>query len=1076
MKPQDLIPTLEPVNSLASLNISDEYPFVPLLSKNWKTKDRRILFVIETVDSTDLKDIKGRDKRLLRSVMTTDRRGNKSESNTQLVTFSNLLNLSWLEYRRWNKEAIFDSAIGVVNFNAIKMFQVRGTERRNHELKCVKRLKAIIAKLKPTQVVVFGDTATSYLFPEDPDIHIKRGLLIPATFDGHETLVTPTLDLEPLYSSKSKDEEDDDSESDASAAGDLLYFVSRNVANTLAGTHLYSLRHIRPKCILVDTIEKFDKLFAKLKEEKVFAFDSETANLESYNNRIYTYQFAFSDKAGYLLPLWHPNTPFSKQELSYIAKRLQKFFGTSKPSMRKRIIVLNGSFDFRVMRAQLNIPVIYHQIWDVAAGESLLDENVGLFDRMRFYVSEKQVKTSLGNLRNLFTHYDNDFYLTAPFSKEQRDTIGGLDILTHTGAQDYSVMDCQSIYGIYTRQLERASLIKVRMSPDSKPIPYLSLYERHVSNQMSNTVHAISHMMQNGSYVDKDYLLYMLSDNSPLLTLQADAEKEFLSLPNVEKANKLLLKEQKLSSSSLFKKKVSLFDINKPAHKQTLFFQVMNLEPIEYTKTKTPSVNTRFYAAYKDTYKEAELLEAWNKIAKLLGTYVKGWYEFLNGTADSRADNHLRPSFGFFSIVTGRLNSFKPSLQQVPSRGKLSHHIKRMFRAPKGSLLMKWDFSAHEVRLWGILADDPKVAKAFRAGQKLRQQLIKAPSDEIRQELKRKGDVHIQNVFLIFNKWIEKSDPLRDAIKAIIFGLIYGKAAASLAKDIAPKEGAREELLCKIKELKRQLSFDVSNIPPDIKMRLKEAQDNLKRMDEQLEDPLAYAKTIMDNIFAIFSKGKDYLNACVDQVNSLGYVITPLGRRRNLYRVFTGRQGTIAAAERRAKNSPIQGIASEIGSTCAYLVLVEAHKYMVDNDVDLDLFPKLCRSVHDANHYECPYEMVIPMLHIMQYVATYGVTKYYHDVFDFKFNMEPEIEIEVATTEDKSKKWDWELPNIVKHIKECLAEQVELGDLSQDELEPTIKLVLAPWSKRSLRTYLQTNYPLLGVIDLDEEIKAALAA
>jgi len=36
--------------------------------------------------------------------------------------------------------------------------------------------------------------------------------------------------------------------------------------------------------------------------------------------------------------------------------------------------------------------------------------------------------------------------------------------------------------------------------------------------------------------------------------------------------------------------------------------------------------------------------------------------------------------------------------------------------------------------------------------------------------LKKEGDVHIQNVRRFFGKWVEKTDPLRDAVKAVVFG------------------------------------------------------------------------------------------------------------------------------------------------------------------------------------------------------------------------------------------------------------------------------------------------------------------
>lgn len=37
-------------------------------------------------------------------------------------------------------------------------------------------------------------------------------------------------------------------------------------------------------------------------------------------------------------------------------------------------------------------------------------------------------------------------------------------------------------------------------------------------------------------------------------------------------------------------------------------------------------------------------------------------------------------------------------------------------------------------------------------------------------DLKTKGDIHLQNVFRFFGKWVEKSHPLRDSVKSVVFG------------------------------------------------------------------------------------------------------------------------------------------------------------------------------------------------------------------------------------------------------------------------------------------------------------------
>lgn len=790
-----LIAQLEPVNSFSRFNIPEGYSIVPQVHPTWKSSERRFLFVLESMDSVDIKH----------GAMFSSMLIKNQEVNVMRATFRNVLQAAWDLYQEYRKTPTdFMPSMAVVNFNASKFYHTSGTERHNAEAACAKRLVDIINVLKPTDVVVLGDAATSNLIGgQVQNLPYKRGWVHDVTIGNIPVRLTHTLDLESLYNPSGSDVDDEDAGfDDASGAADLLYFVARNLMNAFAGKHLHSLRHIVPRPILVDTIPKFDKLFQRLVDEPEWAFDSETENLESYHNKFYTMQFAFEDTKGYILPISHPKTPFSEEEQDYIKKKLTKLFGSEKKI--KTIITMNGGFDFRVVRAQFNIPIIHHTVWEVTAGESLLDENVGLFNRFKFDVGNGvRVKHPMGNLKALFCHYENDFYFTAPFSKEQRSTIGAVDIMTHVPCQEYCVMDCQSLIGIKKEQLARASKIRL-----SETRTYEKIYYRHVSVQMSHTVMATSHMYQHGSHVDMDYLRYLMSKESPLLKVIKSVDKELLGMPTVQEANAQIMKDRGMQSKGLFGNSQSVFEPNKPDHKHLLFYQVMKLKPVSETDSGKPAIDKTFFKVYAEKFKEVKLYDERNKAAKLLGTYVKGWYNKITDILDSALDHCIRPSFGFFDVVTGRLNSFKPSLQQVPSRGPSAKYIKRMFTAEKGCLNLRWDFSAQEVRFWGIMANDPAVAASFKAGQELRQQFITAVGEAleaIKAELKTKGDVHVQNVFRFFGKWIEKSDPLRDAIKAVIFGVLYGKAAQALSKDIAPKDGAREALLKEIAELEKAI-------------------------------------------------------------------------------------------------------------------------------------------------------------------------------------------------------------------------------------------------------------------------------
>jgi hypothetical protein len=210
------------------------------------------------------------------------------------------------------------------------------------------------------------------------------------------------------------------------------------------------------------------------------------------------------------------------------------------------------------------------------------------------------------------------------------------------------------------------------------------------------------------------------------------------------------------------------------------------------------------------------------------------------------------------------------------------------------------------------------------------------------------------------------------------------------------------------------------------------------------------------------------------------YVYSPIGRMRRLYAAMTGDRGIVNQQIRRGSNAPIQGFASEIGIKAGRLIMELYYKEL----------PKLCemmgieydpwelrvpysRVVHDANYFMVIYKMVIPWIHILQYGSTYGVTKVYADEFNVEFPVEPEIEVEVGVRDDNTFKWDWSIPNLVKSIEESVKHAEEIGVLDGTQQE-VLREIFEPWRNKEMRAYLQKRYPLLGVEDLDKQIKDAI--
>lgn len=722
-----LVSSLAPRDSFAKLHLEDGYSILPLVHPSWKESEYRLLIVLETLDISDI-----RANRLL-----TDHYPEHNKGNPTTTVLKNLLRLSWRalinHIKEFPKDApdyeAFPFSLAVVNFNARKMMHLEPGQRAPHYREFTDRCNAVIKALKPSHVLISGSVAANNLLPNEQNLEFKCGWVFDTSIAGHQCLVSPTLDIEPLYSIRlevdSDDLETDNSESDQNASGDLLYYVQRNLTNLMAGKHLYSLARVKPRPHYIDTLDKFKVLFARLKEEELIAWDIETANLESYKNAIYTSQFAFSWKESFVVPMFHPKTPFSSSDLEYIKRALTALMGTTKWG-QKTFIVKNGKFDARIARAQFGIRFIPHIFAEIEAGEHLLDENMSLFAKLRFHGRKLPAQ---GNLQAVLAGYNNDFYLTAAFSKSDRTNIGSYDC-DDADLLSYCAMDVQCVYGMYLQQRRRARAIRVVDPTSNTPTSYLPFFERHFSTQMNATVHALSSLEQNGSYVDTGYMQHLLGQHSPLKKILSDVQADSQKNELIQRANEMLLESKGAHSNGLFGKKPFVFEWSKDEGKMLLFIKLMGLKPLRLTKTKQPAIDKFFIAHYEKVHPEVVLFSRFQRATKLLGTYVRGWHRLIMSGLDSAKDHKLRASYDFLRVVTGRLSSFDPNLQQVPSRGELVKIIKRMFVAQKGFLGIRFDYSAHEVRVWSIIACDAVLATAFKVGQELRKEWIKKSNGE----------------------------------------------------------------------------------------------------------------------------------------------------------------------------------------------------------------------------------------------------------------------------------------------------------------------------------------------------------
>jgi DNA polymerase-1 len=232
-----------------------------------------------------------------------------------------------------------------------------------------------------------------------------------------------------------------------------------------------------------------------------------------------------------------------------------------------------------------------------------------------------------------------------------------------------------------------------------------------------------------------------------------------------------------------------------------------------------------------------EKIIEYRMLSKLDSTYGRGLMAFVEPKT-----HKIYSTFNQTVAATGRLSSSNPNLQNIPVKTEMGREIRRVFvPSARDRILVDADYSQIELRVLAHLSGDENLIDAFKKEQ----------------------DIHTRTASEIFNVSLDAvTRTQRGQAKAINFGLIYGKQAFSLGKDLGISRN--------------------------------EAQDYINRY------------------FARYPKVQDYMENVKRQAKDEGYVTTIWGRRRYIPEMNSRNAMLVQAGERMALNTPIQGSAADI--------------------------------------------------------------------------------------------------------------------------------------------------------------------
>ncbi|MBS1129070.1 MAG: polymerase [Proteobacteria bacterium] len=208
------------------------------------------------------------------------------------------------------------------------------------------------------------------------------------------------------------------------------------------------------------------------------------------------------------------------------------------------------------------------------------------------------------------------------------------------------------------------------------------------------------------------------------------------------------------------------FNLASPKQLADILFEKQGLPVKKKTPSGGPSTDEEVLSELALDYPLPKLLLEHRSLSKLKGTYTDKLPRMVNPQT-GRVHTH----FSQAAVVTGRLASSDPNLQNIPVRSEEGRKIRTAFIAPAGSSIVSADYSQIELRIMAHLSGDERLLDAFAHGE----------------------DVHKATAGEIFGVTpLEVGPDQRRVAKSINFGLIYGMSAFGLARQLGLERSAAQ--------------------------------------------------------------------------------------------------------------------------------------------------------------------------------------------------------------------------------------------------------------------------------------------
>jgi DNA polymerase-1 len=229
--------------------------------------------------------------------------------------------------------------------------------------------------------------------------------------------------------------------------------------------------------------------------------------------------------------------------------------------------------------------------------------------------------------------------------------------------------------------------------------------------------------------------------------------------------------EMKQAEKNVFEQAGVQFNLSSPKQLGEVLFDKMKLdEKAKKTKTGQYATGEDVLQKLRHRHPIVEDILVFRELSKLKSTYADSLPLLIHPET-----GRLHTSFNQAVVVTGRLSSNNPNLQNIPIRTERGREIRKAFIArDENHALVSADYSQIELRVVAAMSGDENMIRAFRENKDIHRataaKVYGVPEEEVTFEMRRNA-------------------------KAVNFGIIYGQSAFGLSENLGISRADAKEII-----------------------------------------------------------------------------------------------------------------------------------------------------------------------------------------------------------------------------------------------------------------------------------------